>query len=367
MNSTRNNLRLWGWSAHEESNWPQVPPGSVPARVTARYQSCWRIMLPEGPGEQTAEIAGAFEYLIANSEDYPAVGDWVAASPDGRIIRQVLPRRTSIRRQQTGKAARAQLLAANIDLALLVFSPDGRRNFSVGLLERFLTLTAAGGTRPVVILNKADAACADLLERICHQVAGIDPELQVLMTSTVTGQGIARLRGLIATGQTACFLGRSGVGKSSIINMLAGTSLLATAAVSRIEGKGRHTTTASQLLQLTPPTGTTGTTSGMLIDTPGLRELQLWGDETALEGSFADVAELAEDCRFRDCRHQGEPGCAVQAAAAEGFLPQQRLEHFLEQRDELTAAALRSRMGSEAYEKQKWRAVAKDQRRMRRA
>jgi ribosome biogenesis GTPase / thiamine phosphate phosphatase len=152
-----------------------------------------------------------------------------------------------------------------------------------------------------------------------------------------------------------CCLGRSGVGKSSIINALSGEERQATREVSRIGNKGRHTTSASRLLQLQP---------GMIIDTPGLRELQLWGDPEALEESFSDISELAAECRFADCRHQGEPGCAVQAAAASGLLPWQRLEHYLEQRDELAEAELRGRMSADAYEKKKWKQIARDIRRM---
>ena len=347
-------LTVWGWTGHEQHHWSTIPAECLPARVTARYPSSWRVVLPVDSREERAEITGAFHYLAAGPEDYPVVGDWVALTPDRRLIQQVLPRRSQLCRQEAGRAARSQVLAANIDTALLVFGLDGGRNFSVGLLERFLTLVSAGGVAPVVVLNKADCASPAYIESVQFQVAAIHAEVPIVLTSTRTGLGMDQLRTLIPAGTTACCLGRSGVGKSSIMNAMIGEELMRTAEVSRIQNRGRHTTSTSQLIMLRP---------GLLIDTPGLRELQLWGTQDSLSESFADIQELAYQCRFRDCRHQSEPGCAVQQAAADGVLPQHRLEHYLEQRDELTEAMLRARMSADAYEKQKWKKITNDIRR----
>ena len=359
-------LAAWGWGEHEQTHWSTMLANCIPARVTTRYPSSWRVVLPvAGAGAAAGagalvELSGAFQYLVASPEEYPVVGDWVALTPDLRFIQQVLPRRSWLSRQEAGRATRAQVLAANIDLALLVFGLDGGRNFSVGLLERFLTLVSAGGVAPVVVLNKVDCAASAHIEAVQRQVAAIQAAIQatvpIVLTSTRSGLGLDELRTLIPAGTTACCLGRSGVGKSSIMNALAGEELMPTAEVSRNQSKGRHTTSTSHLIMLQG--------GGMLIDTPGLRELQLWGTEDSLAQSFADIQEFAAECRFRNCQHQGEPGCAVQQAAAEGVLPQQRLEHYLEQRDELSEATQRAQMSADAYEKQKWKKITKDIRRL---
>lgn len=357
-------LTAWGWGEHEQKHWSTIPPDCVRARVTTRYPSSWRVALPLAGAEALVEIAGAFHYLAAAPEAYPVVGDWVALTPDQRLIQLVLPRRSWLSRQEAGRAARAQVLAANIDIALLVFGLDGGRNFSVGLLERFLTLVYSGGVTPVVVLNKADCASPAHIETVQRQVTEIQGAIQsetqaavpTVLTSAHSGLGMDEIRTLIPVGTTACCLGRSGVGKSSIMNALVGEELMPTAEVSHNKNEGRHTTSTSHLFMLGG--------GGLLIDTPGLRELQLWGTEDSLAKSFADIQELAAECRFGDCQHQGEPGCAVQQAAAEGVLPHQRLEHYLEQRDELTEATLRGQMSANAYERQKWKKITKDIRRL---
>ncbi len=364
MATNNRRAEAWGWTAHEETHWNSVPAELIPARVTGRYSVYWRVVIPAESREETVQAAGAFRYLAAGSDDYPVVGDWVALSPDGGLIQQILPRRSSITRRQAGRAACPQLLAANVEMALLVFGLDGGRNFSPGLLERFLTLCSAGGVAPLVVLNKADLAQPDYIETVRLQTAAVRSDIPVCITSTRSGAGLLELHGLITAGRTTCCMGRSGVGKSSIMNALLGTELRRTAEVSRIQNKGRHTTSTAQLLMLPGAAGDAA--GGMLIDTPGLREVQLWGGEHSLLESFADVRELAAGCRFRDCRHQGEPGCAVQRAVAEGALPLTRLEHYLEQRDELAEAETRRRLGATAQEKQKWKSVSKRARRDRR-
>ena len=350
-------VKRWGWTLWEQRHWETMPDGCVPARVVARFPSSWRTVVPTDGAEELVELTGAFQYRATAMEEYPVVGDWVALSPDRRLIQLVLPRRTHLSRQEAGRAVRGQVLAANIDIALLVFGLDGGRNFSAGLLERFLTVATAGGVTPVVVLNKADCASPEYIEGVRHEVASIHGTVPVVVTSTRSGSGLDILQSLIPAGVTACCLGRSGVGKSSISNSLLGTETLRTAEVSRIQNRGRHTTSTSQLLQLR---------EGMLIDTPGLRELQLWGSEDSLTGGFGEIEELASECRFRDCSHQGEPGCAVQEAVAQGLLPQQRLEHYLEQRDELAQTALRSQLSANRFEKQKWKKIKTDARRFRR-
>ncbi|SIQ91675.1 ribosome biogenesis GTPase [Alkalispirochaeta americana] len=340
---------FWGWTEDDEALMSTIPPGYIPARVTAGYVSSWRVMIPEEGREIQVQLAGAFHHRGSGPGEcpLPRAGDWVALAPSKKVIDRVFPRRTALIRQEAGRGRRPQVLAANVDTVFLVFGLDGGRSFSLGLLERFLTVTAGGGVSPVVVLNKADCAAPGQEEHIVCQVRAHYADLPLCVTSALHGDGryttgLEEVRRRVPPGKTACFLGRSGAGKSSIINALGaggrpGEKLIGTAPVSSFHGKGRHTTSTARLWML--PRGFGHDRGGMVIDTPGVREVQLWGGQDSLGESFADIDDLAKDCRFRDCRHQGEPGCAVQMAVAQGFVPPQRFEHYLEQRQELDQAA----------------------------
>jgi ribosome biogenesis GTPase len=265
----------------------------------------------------------------------PAVGDWVAITRSGpdAVIHAVLERRTVFRRKVAGPTSQEQVLAANVDVVLVVAALDAAPN--VRRIERTLAMALASGARPAVLLSKADLADADADERaadVCRTAAGTP----VLTVSAVTGRGVDRLPELVPPGRTAVLLGPSGVGKSTLVNRLAGSDVMRTAAV-RSDGKGRHTTSHRQLVPL--PWG------GLLIDTPGLRELQVWTDLEEAGGVarlFADVEELAVRCRFSDCGHTREPGCAVQAAIVAGELPPGRLESYRKLRRDATAIERRA-------------------------
>jgi ribosome biogenesis GTPase / thiamine phosphate phosphatase len=251
----------------------------------------------------------------------PAVGDWVTIRSSGghTVIEAVLERRTALRRTVVGGTSHEQVLAANMDIAIVVAALDAAPNLR--RLERTLAASVASGARPLVVLNKADLAgtAADSLAAEAERVTAGAP---VLPLSALTGEGVDRLAELLPAGRTAVLLGPSGSGKSTLVNRLAGIELMRTGAV-RSDGKGRHTTTHRQLFAL--PWG------GLLIDTPGLRELQLWADVDdagSVGDLFTDVDEQAARCRFADCRHTSEPGCAVQAAIARGELTQARLDSY---------------------------------------
>ncbi|MBI2421974.1 MAG: ribosome small subunit-dependent GTPase A [Candidatus Hydrogenedentes bacterium] len=266
------------------------------------------------------EVTGAFRHRNAQSEVYPAVGDWVAAEAlpgeDRALIHAVLPRRTTFKRVAAGGSSEVQVVAANVDVVFLVNGLD--HDFNIRRLERYLTLTWESGARPVVVLNKADI-CEDLEERMA-EVDSAAMGAAVHVVSALSGAGMEALRPYLQRGATISFLGSSGVGKSSLINALAGEEIMATRAVRDDDSRGRHTTTHRQLVVL--PAG------GVLIDTPGMRELQLAAGEESLAAAFADVEQYAAACRFRDCTHENEPGCAVRAAMDTGALDAGRLQSF---------------------------------------
>jgi ribosome biogenesis GTPase / thiamine phosphate phosphatase len=306
-----------GWDAFFAAEWNcETRDEERPARVTAQHRELWEVAGEFG--ECRAEAARKLRLAADEGADWPAVGDWVSVSgePDrGMTIREVLRRRTQIARKVAGRRVVAQVLAANVDTLFLVMGMDGEYN--PRRLERYLAQAWESGARVVVLLNKADV-CEDagaLREQICRVATGAD----VLCVSAATGAGIRQLDRYVERGQTIVLLGSSGVGKSTLVNRLLERDAQATSPVRASDSRGRHTTTARQLFFL--PGG------AMAIDTPGLRELQLWDSETGLDQAFGDVEALAKGCRFRDCKHSGEPGCAVAAAIEEGELEEGRLEH----------------------------------------
>jgi ribosome biogenesis GTPase len=252
-----------------------------------------------------------------------AVGDWVVASPDDERVELVLPRASAFVRRASfeGNRATAHTIAANIDVVALLHPltsvPNERR------LERELVLAFDSGARPVVVLTKADLVDGGVAEASRATTRSVAPDVDVILVSGITGTGVDRVRAL-AAGATLALLGASGVGKSTLVNALVGTDLRATNDVREGDQRGRHTTTASQLVRLEPDPGS-GSAGGWLIDTPGVRAVSLWSSGRGIERAFADVFELMDRCRFRDCKHEDEPGCAVRAAIEGGTLDPLRL------------------------------------------
>lgn len=286
-----------GWDAHlDELFTSRAAAGAAPARVTRVDRgSC---LLATAEGEQRRPLAGRL--LQQPPEGGVTAGDWVVVD-SGRVV-DVLPRRTVLLRKLANDVSASQAVAANLDVGVAV-TPLGA-GVNLRRVERTLAQVWSSGAQPVVLLTKADLS--DDLDADIDAARDVATGAAVLAFSAVSGQGIEAVRSLVAPGRTAVLLGPSGAGKSTLANLLAGHDLLATAAV-RSDGRGRHTTTHRELLLL--PGG------GMLIDTPGLRELALWDAAEGIEDTFTDIAELAQQCRFRDCSHGREPGCAVRQAA----------------------------------------------------
>ncbi len=285
----------------------------VPARVALEHGS--RYLTFTSAGEAEAVLSGRFSFT---AEDTPAVGDWVAIQPGqpARIV-HLLQRRTWIVRQSAGRRTRAQLLAANVDKVFVVTSTG--RDFNPRRVERYLVAVQGGGAEPIVVVNKADLV-SDVASLVA-ELGAVAPGVPVLAVSALHASGLEALRVHLHAGCTVAVVGSSGVGKSTLINRLLGAEVLATGEVREVDEKGRHTTTHRQLLPVPLENGA----QALLVDTPGLRELQLWAQASALAGVFADIEALAAECRFRDCTHAHEPGCGVREAVARGELDEARL------------------------------------------
>lgn len=329
-------LAPYGWgpffrdalAAYVAASGRERGPADEVGRVAAEHQGGLLVRL--GGGERAATVAGRLRRAIKLGEaQRPAVGDWVIAEvpPDGAAsIRATLPRRSRLSRKASGHEAAEQVLAANVDVAFLVSALG--RDLNPRRLERYLALILEGGAEPVVLLTKSDT-CADPAPAV-EAIHAVAPAVPVHVLSSVTGQGLDALDAYFEGNRTAVLLGSSGVGKSTLLNRLLGAEVQAVGEV-RDDGKGRHTTTHRQLCRR--PAG------GLVIDTPGMREIGLWDAEAGLLGAFADVEAVATTCRFSDCRHEGEPGCAVAAAVASGALAAERVQSYRALSDEVRRTA----------------------------
>lgn len=322
--------------------------GLLPGRVSLEHTHIYTVMLADG--EKLARVAGRLRHQAATRADFPAVGDWVAIDPsaqDGDArIRAVLPRVSRFSRRAAGDPTEEQVVAANIDTVFLVTGLD--RDFNLRRLERYLLVARDSGATPVIVLNKTDLV--DDPSRFVEEVRALAPAVAIHPMSSREPESADVLRQHLGVGRTGALLGSSGVGKSTIINTLIGHERLRTREVREDDSRGRHTTTARELVVL-PGTG-------VLIDTPGMRELQLW-ETGAFAGSFADIEALAEGCRFRDCRHREEPGCAVRTAAADGVLEAGRLESFQKLQAEQAHQVTMQDQRAQIEEKRKWKVLTK--------
>jgi ribosome biogenesis GTPase len=289
----------------------------VPGRVVLEHNHVFRVMAADG--EHLAESTGRMKHRAEARHELPAVGDWVVLRPDpagGRgQIRAVLPRRSVFARKAAGRETQQQVVAANIDTVFVVFGLDVPVN--PRSIDRYLVVARHSGAEPVVVLNKADLL--DDVDAAVEAAKSAAGSAAVLAVSPKTGYGLETLTGFLAPGRTVTLLGPSGAGKSTIVNHLIGRELLATGEVRDWDARGRHTSVHRQLVVRAE--------GGLIIDTPGMRELALW-DTEGVADTFGDIIPLAEGCRFRDCRHETEPGCAVKAAAESGALDPERLESY---------------------------------------
>ncbi len=324
------NLEPYGWNSSWQFHLDSLDNSELqPARVVRADRGAYE--LTSDQGRIRAGVTGTFRTNAHEASGFPAVGDWVAfrtVDADHRI-EAILPRSTAFFRQSAGRRPDAQVLAANIDVAFLVCGMD--RDLNRRRLERYLMLAWESGSTPVVLLNKSDLANDPAAALAAMKADLIGVEIHAI--SAATGEGLDALGTHMRPGRTAVLLGSSGAGKSTLLNRLLGETIQATGPVRAGDDRGRHTTTRRELFLL--PGG------GILIDTPGLRELQLAGSVSSLEQTFGDIDEAGLECRFRDCRHDDEPGCAVRAAVDAGSISERRYTNFLKMRKELESAEMR--------------------------
>ena len=320
---TESLLHRLGWDDGWEAAFADYrAAGLIPARVAVQHRGAYDVL--HELGEQRMSAANR----LVREEGLPAVGDWVGIDLSTNLIEALLPRRTSISRKEVWQATREQILAANVDVAFLVQALP--LDFNLRRLERYLAMAWESGAQPVVVLTKTDLV--DDVQPYLDQAETVSlGSCPVLAVSARTGQGLDDLRSWLEPNRTAVLLGSSGVGKSTIVNSLVGEELLATQEVREDDQMGRHTTTRRELILV--PTG------GVVLDTPGIRELQLW--DADLEQTFGDVEEIARRCRFSDCHHDREPGCAIRDALADGSLSHERWQSYVKLQRELDAVEAR--------------------------
>lgn len=344
-----------GWNSIFADSFAQyINDGFQPGRVAREHKRQYLVLTEMG--EVRAEISGKFRYLADSKGKFPTVGDWVAVtmrpSENRATIHAILPRQSAFMRKVAGLNTEEQVVAANFDNIFIVSSLDAGHNLR--RIERYLTLAWESGAVPIILLNKCDLCDDPESRRAEVEVMAIGVSVHAI--SAADGSGFEALASHLLRGKTAAFLGSSGVGKSSIINRLLGEERLRVSTVSNWNDRGRHTTTHRELIIL--PAG------GLVIDTPGMRELQVWGDEEGLRQTFEDIEELAARCKFRDCHHKNEPGCAVQTAIAEGCLDPGRYRSYIKLKKELAHLAAQQVLKASRLEKLKWKEISIIQRRL---
>lgn len=322
-------------------------PGRAPARVTTEHRGAYRVLGEDG--ERWAAITGKLRHEAQSPIDFPAVGDWVVLDahpdPQGRaVIQALLPRRTAFVRRAAGNEGKPQVVAANVDYVFLVSSLN--RDFSPRRFERYLALARESGAEPVIVLSKSDLVDPG---PAIEETAAIARGVPIHALSSLSGDGLDVIRGYLRDDSTGVLLGSSGVGKSTLINRLLGEDRLATRPIRDEDDRGRHTTVRRELVLL--PEG------GILVDTPGMREIGLWEGSSGIDEAFDDVAALAAQCRFTDCRHDAEPGCAVREAVAAGSLPADRLASYKNLRKEQARLETMADARARAEEKGKMRGM----------
>ncbi|MDQ0921266.1 ribosome small subunit-dependent GTPase A [Paenibacillus sp. V4I5] len=337
-----------GWNSFFEKAFePYLNEGYQVGRVSLEHKHMYRVQTEVG--EALAEVSGKMRHIALRREDYPAVGDWVVLSireeEQRATIHAVLPRKSKFSRKVAGQVTEEQIVATNVDTVFLFTALN--LDFNVRRIERYLVLAWESGANPVIVLSKADL-CEDP-EALAAEVAAVAVGVPIHIISSAENRGLDELAAYISPGQTVALLGSSGVGKSTLVNRIYGKDILETGDIRSGDDKGKHTTTHRELITL--PGG------GILIDTPGMRELQLWDASEGLSTSFQDIEELAERCFFQDCKHENEPKCAVKEALDEGTLPVERFQSYVKLQKELAYLARKEDKGLQAAEKAKWKKI----------
>jgi len=343
-------LEALGWDAAWAASFaPFAAEGRRPGRVVAVHRDT--SIVRDEAGDRPANVSGTFRFAALGHVDFPTVGDWVSLDDD--VIGAILPRRSVFKRMASDATRRGarlddeQIMAANIDVALLVAGLDN--DFNLRRIERYLAVAWSSGITPVVVLNKADLA--DDVDGRLVAVDAIAPGVATVAVSARTGVGLDGLRAHLRPGSTAAILGSSGVGKSTLVNALLGEDRQATAEVRDSDSRGRHTTTHRELFEL--PGG------ALLVDTPGIRSLEVLGADEGLEAAFDDVVDIAATCRFSDCRHEGEPGCAVRVALDDGRLTEERLASDRKLEREVARVARETDPRARAEHRRQWKVIHK--------
>lgn len=350
MSETTNQsiLAALGWNEFFAEHFaPFAQEGYDVGRVAIQHKGAYTLLTAHG--ELRGEVTGKMLYFSDSPQDLPAVGDWVVIRPrleeNAATIHELLPRKSKFVRKAPGERVEEQVVAANIDNVFLVTGLDG--DYNLKRLERYLVLAWESGANPVVIINKSDL-CDDLAE-VQREVESVALNVPILMMSALGNEGVEAMRPYLGKGTTGALLGSSGVGKSTIINQLLGEGRQKVKEVRANDSRGRHTTTYRELIAL--PFG------GLLMDTPGMRELQLWGTGEGFDDTFEDILALAEQCRFRDCKHVAEPGCAVVAALESGALDNRRYENYFKLQKEIAYQHRKGDLMEELKVKSKWKKI----------
>lgn len=343
-------LSNYGWNQFFEAHFqPYSVFGFDAGRVVLEYNHLYRVYT--GHGELLADVAGKLRHEATSRADLPAVGDWVVVEPrpeEGRAtIQSVLPRQSKFMRKAAGSRTEEQIVGANINTVFLITSLN--QDFNLRRLERYLIVALEGGARPVIVLSKADL-CDETEERIA-EIQTVAGKIPIHAISAVRKDGLVELMSYFRHGETVALLGSSGVGKSTLINHLIGRDVQKVKEIREFDGRGQHTTTHRELILL--PQG------GLVLDTPGMRELQLWDGEESLHRAFDDIEELVRNCYFSDCQHRDEPQCAIREALAEGRIEAARYQGYEKLQKELKHMARKQDISAQITEKKKWKKLTR--------
>jgi ribosome biogenesis GTPase len=343
-------LSNYGWDEFFELHFqPYSTSGYKAGRVVLEYNHLYRVYTEQG--ELLADVAGKLRHEAASRADLPVVGDWVVVQPRAEeakaTIHAVLPRQSKFVRKVAGSRTEEQLVGANIDTVFLVTSLN--QDFNLRRIERYLIVALESGARPIIVLSKADL-CDETEERLA-EIQTVAKNIPVHAISVINEDGLKELAPYFRNGETVALLGSSGVGKSTLINHLTGRDLQKVKEVREHDGRGQHTTTHRELILL--PQG------GLVLDTPGMRELQLWDGEESLHQTFDDIEALARNCYFSDCQHTDEPRCAVREALAEGVIDAARYQSYEKLQKELKHVARKQDINAQITEKKKWKKLSR--------
>lgn len=344
-------LNSLGWNDFFDNSFKNFDSNTYKCgRISAENKTNYSVLT--GSGEIIGEVSGRYLFETERQSDLPKVGDWVVITlfnnNELAVIHQTLPRRTKISRKSADRKTDEQIIAANVDIAFIVQSLDD--NFNINRLERYLSVVYQGGVKPVVILNKTDLR-NDVEEKVklVKERTGIENPVSV---SALNRDGLDAITSMIKPGLTIVFIGSSGVGKSTLINALLGYDRFATNEVREQDSRGKHTTTRREMVLM--PSG------GILIDTPGMRELSLWNADNGLAQTFSEFDDYSESCKYSDCTHTHEIGCAVLSALEKGFIPKERYENYLKLRKELKYLESKQNISAQIEEKRKWKIIHKE-------